>query len=216
MSESIGELLTEAAQRLTDRVFDEMWADPFWQARFGDRGARHTRQDGNSHVQYLVQALAADDHRVFTTYARWLRDVLCSRGMCSRHLADNFTRLAAAVDAEGWPERGRAIAVLHAGAHALNHTNGDAGAIDLARAEVARAISSDGLLAEHVLSYLSDALAFAQPTWLSGYAAFAAKLHGIATTRGVLEHITHELGARLPQLTPAPAGYLAAAAGALA
>jgi uncharacterized membrane protein len=216
MSESIGELLTAAAQRLTDRVFDEMWADPFWQARFGDRGARHTKQDGSSHLQYLLQALAADDHRVFTTYARWLRDVLCSRGMCSRHLAENFTRLAAAVDAEGWPERGRAIAVLHAGAHALNHTSGDAGAIDLARADVSRAISSDSLLAEHVLSYLSDALAFAQPTWLSGYATFAAKLHGPATTRGVIQRITHEIGARLPQLTPAPAGYLAAAAGALA
>ena len=35
MSESIGELLGTAAQRLSDRVFDEMWADPFWRARFG-------------------------------------------------------------------------------------------------------------------------------------------------------------------------------------
>ncbi|HEY1546302.1 MAG TPA: hypothetical protein VGG28_00710 [Kofleriaceae bacterium] len=215
MSESIGQLLGEAAQRLTDRVFEEMWADPFWQARFGERGARHTKQDGTFHVQYLVQALAADDHRVFTTYARWLRDVLCSRGMCSRHLAENFTRLAAAIDAEGWPERGRAIAVLHAGAHTLNHTTGDAGAIDLARADVSRAIGSDSLLAEHVLSYLSDSLAFAQPTWLAGYATFAATLHGATTTRGVLDRIGHELGARLPQLTPVPAGYLAAAAGAL-
>jgi uncharacterized membrane protein len=216
MSESIGELLGTAAQRLSDRVFDEMWADPFWRARFGDRGARHTKQDGTFHVQYLVQALAADDHRVFTTYARWLRDVLCSRGMCSKHLAENFTRLASAIDAEGWPERGRAIAVLHAGAHALNHTAGDAAAIDLARTDVSRAIATDALLAEHVLSYLSDSLAFTQPTWLSGYATFAAKLHGVMTTRGVLERVGRELDARLPQLTPAPGAYLAAAAGALA
>lgn len=52
--------LDASAERLTGRVLAEMYADPFWQARFGVRADRHGRQDGRFHIDYLIQSLLAD------------------------------------------------------------------------------------------------------------------------------------------------------------
>ena len=96
--------LDASAERLTTRVLAEMYADPFWHARFGERADRYGRQDGRFHVDYVIQALQADDVGIIEHYARWLQQVLTSRGMCTRHLAENFARLADAIRDEAWPD----------------------------------------------------------------------------------------------------------------
>lgn len=167
---TLSEQLTEAAPRLAERVLAEMYADPFWAARFGDRGRRHARADGDFHMKYLAEALESNSVIVFENYARWLRELLVSRGMCSRHLAENFTRLADAIAAEPWEDRARAIEILRAGAAALRHTSGPAGEL-----EAMRATTTDPAT-DTLLSYLADAIAFDQPSWFGQHTSFAATL----------------------------------------
>jgi len=233
-------LLAEAAPRLTERVLDEMYADPFWQARFGARGRRHAGQDGNSHLQYVVEALVAADARVFTEYARWLRGVLVPRGMCSRHLADNFNRLASAIDQERWPDRDRAVGILRAGTEALIHTGGDAGAIDAVRGALARDTAT-ALYTRHPdwltlsgdlgrtrcmddlechLSYLADALAFADRERFVAHIVFVAGFLGrhavpIGHLRESLVALHTVIRSRFPATTETPFQFLDAAGDAL-
>jgi len=167
---TLTEQLAQAGPRLAERVLAEMYADPFWAARFGDRGRRHARADGDFHMKYLAEALESNSVVVFENYARWLRELLVSRGMCSRHLAENFTRLADAIAAEPWEDRARAIEILHAGAAALRYTAGPA-----AELEAMRSTAHDAAT-DTLLSYLADALAFDQPSWFGAYTAFAATL----------------------------------------
>jgi hypothetical protein len=94
------ERLEASAAELARRSIAEMYDNPFWQARFGDRGRENADRDGAYHVSYLIQALAANDASVMTNYARWLQTLLVSRGMSSRHIAENFERLSRAIRAE--------------------------------------------------------------------------------------------------------------------
>jgi hypothetical protein len=91
------ERLQASAERLGQRSIAEMYQNPFWQERFGARGRQNADQDGQYHLSYLIQALSAGDPGVLTSYARWLQTLLVSRGMCSRHIAENFQRLAQAI-----------------------------------------------------------------------------------------------------------------------
>jgi hypothetical protein len=124
MSELVQRLLLEGPA-LSVRVLEDMYrADPFWAERFGARGRRHAEEDARYHVSYLVQALQAGDEKVLTEYARWLQVVLTSRGMCTRHLADNLERLARAIGEQGWPGGERAQAYLAAAVGALLYPAG--------------------------------------------------------------------------------------------
>lgn len=236
MTASLEQALVDARSRLTARVLDEMYADPFWQARFGARGREHSRADGDYHVTYVIEALQSRDHMVFVSYARWLRDLLHAHGMCSRHLAENFERLARAIDDEPWPDRARATAVLAAGVDALAHRDGDAGQIDGARGELARAASATLTAAgaldaaaggarvlddlDHHLSYLADALASGQGERFAAHVAFVAELRGqVGRPRaGVvaeLDALAQALSAHLPTLSGTAASYLARARAAV-
>lgn len=188
--------IDEAADRLTRRVLDEMYANPFWHERFGERADRHGKADGRFHVDYLIQALHADDATVMERYARWLQPVLTSRGMCTRHLDDNFTLLAAAIRAEAWPDAEVAIAMLDAARRGLHYPPGTAR--DLQRATQAIATqAADALYTQYPhwltrwgdagrarcvddldyhVCYAADAIALAQPVvfarhvvWLAGF-----------------------------------------------
>jgi hypothetical protein len=207
--------LASAGSRLSERAVAEMYKDPFWSARFGERGRVHAGRDGEFHLEYLVEALAARDAGVFEHYARWLREVLVSRGMCSLHLAENFDRLARAIDDEGWPDRRRAIDTLRAGARVLVHLTGDAGVLDAARAQLVATAAAplDGVRPvdlEHYLSFLADALAFGRRELFVKHVTFAAS---IAPRRDVLGAALDRLAAAIAELATSgePARYLAAA-----
>lgn len=120
------ERLDRAADRFTERVLGEMYKNPFWQERFGERANRHGRQDGRFHIDYLMQAVGSDDVAVFENYARWLQQVLTSRGMSSKHLAENFERLGRAISDERWADGAIAVKVLDAGVSALRYRTGAA------------------------------------------------------------------------------------------
>jgi hypothetical protein len=71
---------------LGKRVAAEMYQDPFWNDRYGQRGLEHTRQDLEYNFNYLITAIRTDSLEVLWRYYGWLRDLLVLRGMCTRHV----------------------------------------------------------------------------------------------------------------------------------
>lgn len=183
--------LEQSANALSSRVVKEMYEDRFWLERFGQRGLEHSQQDGRFHVSYLVQALIASDPGVLTRYARWLRSVLTTRGMCTRHLAENFERLARATQ-EQVLDSAPAVDYLRAASAALLDDAGPARELQLVSESIAARIcarelappsSGAGTAARdaraellQLLSYLADALSLgrsehflAHVRWLDGF-----------------------------------------------
>lgn len=207
--------LREAAPGLTDRVVAEMYADPFWMARFGERGKKHAQTDGDFHFKYLIEALAVGQVGLFATYARWLRELLVGHGMCSHHLADNFLRLAAAIGDQGWPDGDRAIAVLVHGARSLDHDAGEAGALDAVRPRLAAlaAARTDAVPPAELttlLSYLSDACQAGASSRLLAYVEHARGRGRGPALDQALTALIDVIGAELPEAGQA-LGYLDAA-----
>jgi hypothetical protein len=185
---------------LSQRVLDDMYQDPFWMERFGNKGRRHANEDSDFHLKYLARALSAGDPGVLVRYARWLREVLCTRGMCTRHLADNFRRLGDLLAAQGWPGGELAVGFLDVARDALLWKEGPGGALEREEARIGAAISRPGLEepARDLVSYLADAVALGQPAlfarhlaWMEGHLA----RRGVAASewRGVVDALEQEL-----------------------
>jgi hypothetical protein len=178
------ERLQAKAPELGQRAIAEMYQNPFWQDRFGARGRELAEQDGQFHVSYLLQALVASDAGVLVNYARWLQTLLVSRGLCSRHLAENFERLERAVSAEV-ADAEPAIRLLQVAREALIYQSGFAG-------ELQR-------LAEPVADKAVDALSSRHPAWFaaaSTYSSIASfeSIHQAERARcknDVLDHISY-------------------------
>lgn len=188
--------LETSAGALTDRVLAEMYKDPFWYARYGERADRHGRQDGDFHIKYLVTALQSNDSKVMVEYARWLQQLLTTRGMCTRHLDDNFRLLA---DAITHANREAAVAMLEAARGGLRYPDGASRRVQERAAELrdrvtpALCAAHDGWTAddcalevEHLVSYIADAVALGDPAqfrahveWTRGY----LETHGIPRAR---------------------------------
>lgn len=155
----------EAARpTLVAEVVRASYLDPFWEARFGARGRSRTEEDIGYHVSYLVEALASADAEVFARYASWLRTVLVSRGMCTRHLGESFERLARAIEAHV-VDHADAIAILDRGRGALAYDSGLSGELDRLAPEIAARseldVRADVLV---VASYVADTLAEGRDT----------------------------------------------------
>ncbi|HEX7667464.1 MAG TPA: hypothetical protein VF407_23190 [Polyangiaceae bacterium] len=154
------------AKEIAVRVVDRKYEDPFWLARFGARGRVRSEEDIAYHVDYLAQAIEADDAGILERYALWLRGVLTSRGMCTLHLDESFAQLEVSL-----PDDIRSVAAsyIQKARSALRHENGPAGEIDRAASSIVRAFVESApanverrVLASavaHRLSYLADALA---------------------------------------------------------
>lgn len=171
----LADRLLAVADEITDQVLEEMYRDPFWHARFGaPRATKHGRQDGHHHLAYLAEALRAGDAGVMERYARWLQQVLTTRGMCTQHLAENFDRLGRAIVERSVPDHSRAVAILAAATAALRYEGGPARALQDRTDAIA---GGDAALAT-LVSYLADAVALARPvlfadhvTWYAGFVA---------------------------------------------
>lgn len=185
------ERLDRTADSLTERVLGEMYQNPFWLERFGERAHIHGRKDGRSHIDYLIQALGSDDATVIENYARWLQQVLTTRGMCTRHLADNFDLLGVAIASEGWREGDAAVRMLAAATAALSYSAGPARDVQdqiealaktatetmqarhpewMGRVPAGRTRSADDLV--YPLHYAADGLALGSPAMLLAYLAW--------------------------------------------
>ncbi len=142
------------------RSIDAMYRDPFWDARFGERGRRFSDEDARRHVQYLAEAVETSYAEPFAIYARWLRSVLTTRGMCSLHIHDNFSRLGDALREEA-PEMFQASEPhLEAGRLALLPDEPVALALHQAAVSAPRVASREPFIDDEafLLSYLADAV----------------------------------------------------------
>ncbi|MHA7634742.1 hypothetical protein [Corallococcus sp. M7] len=150
-----------------------LYDDPFWAARYGpQRARRFGDEDAVFHVRYLVQALDASRPAILEDYARWLRTLLVTRGMCSLHLDQHFEGLSRALQAEGFGPGSQPHTYVQSARHALLYKEGPAHAVESDAAAIISAVvrrtegplpsGSRPRLEQEVrlqLSYLSDALA---------------------------------------------------------
>jgi hypothetical protein len=222
---ALAEELTARAAILVERVVAATYRDPFWDARYGERGRRYVTQDALYHVQYLAEALWAGSPESLVQYARWLQTVLTTRGMCSRHLAENLDRLADAIREEALPDAETAEAYLRAAVDGLRYPAGPAAVVQGNAARLARAVAAhlgayspddaavgrrghapDGDDLHYHLSYLADALALERPDLFADYTRWTA---GYRTSRGLA---AESLGTELAALDNALAALPAAAA----
>ncbi len=192
-----------------------MRLDPFWEARYGPRGRAFSAEDGSYHLRYLQEALASEMPILFVDYARWLRGVLVSRGMCTLHLMLHFERIALIMEEELGLIAASAQAVLARGIDSLEYSGGpehllirhvdaiDAGAHrELAAPDGCPASLLDTTRrARFFVWYAADAIAQRRPTlwrehlrWLSGFYGDASR-HRLAA---LLRAIDGELAA-LPE-----------------
>ncbi len=183
----VGQLLERKAA-LSRRAIDEMYRRPFWSERFGDRGRHHSDEDGNHHVSYLIEALSAREPDVLRRYARWLQPVLTTRGLCTRHLDQNFEHLQAIVKSEV-PNSGAAVELLQVAREALVYTEGPGRALQLWAAALSRAVrdrlpDADFEDVDDHLSYLADAAALDRTDLFAAYARFMDGFYGRRSAAG--------------------------------
>lgn len=179
---------------LSQKVLDDMYRDPFWAERYGDRGRLRADEDSDFHLKYLSRAIVAGDAGVLRRYAAWLRELLAARGMCTRHLDENFRLLAREIAAQPWPDRERAVAFLAEARDALRHEAAEALALQQRTEALGDAIAREFLQrrpagwkrderGEHALredaanyvSYVADALAFGKADMLVTHTRWLAK-----------------------------------------
>jgi len=208
--------LRAEAPALNLAAVDEEYKDPFWWDRYGERGRRFMIEDGQHHYSYVAEAVAAGSTGLMVRYARWLRGVLTSRGMCSEHLADGFRIRARVLAARGWDDVAPALAAFAAGEAALRHDEGPAAGVVPEygqRVELPATLAGSDAELQHeartLLSYLADALADERPQRLREHLAWR---RGFDARRGRGEdHSPALLRALAPTLPPnAPATRLLA------
>lgn len=208
MSSSGPSLIEELGSKrvvLARRCIEAMYADPFWMARFGERGRRHAEQDSEYHVKYVLSALHAGDDGVFASYARWLRGVLTSRGMCSWHLTESFRQLTEAMRVEGIAAPEAAIRVLRVGADALTYTTGAAASWSAPTAPnpLRTELGEDAYRLEELWSFCLDSLDRDDPSAFRAHVRFVDR--ALATTEASPRRLRRTLGAFERLLSPAHA-----------
>jgi hypothetical protein len=216
VSEPIAALVARAAELVAEVTAETYRDDPFWDDRYGARGRRYTTEDGQYHVTYLAEALRANDPAIIERYATWLRSVLTSRGMCSRHLVENLERLGGAIARAGLDVNGTPGRFLARARAALVWPAGSARFLDEAAEELAaRAIESlpgpspmgrstrrDEVL--DLISYAADALALRREEAFVGHVQWAA---GFLARRSVpARELTRTLAALADALAVSPRG----------
>jgi hypothetical protein len=218
----LAQALLEASDTLARRAMDAMYRDPFWDARFGERGRARALDDGLYHVSYLAHALWFYTPTVMAVYARWLQGVLTPRGMCSRHIEQNFDRLGDAIEAEGIPNNEPVRSYLQAGKDGLRYPSGPARALQDAAPVLAERLAlvlppmgpriEPGWTGDplYVLAYLADAVALdrvdvfaAHVLWMAGF------LRSRNEPAGELERLLEAMGEEM-RVLPREAGEAAA------
>ncbi len=174
-AEALTRSLKASSANLAGRALAAMYEDPFWAARFGDRGRRFSQEDGQYHVTYLIEALAAGDPGVLVRYIQWLNTVLVTRGMCGRHLMDHVQCLADAIEAEAIPSPEPALAMLRAAKGALAYLEGPERAVQEAAPTIA-AEAAAALVESHPEWRVPQENPIANRLGLRGYLAREAEI----------------------------------------
>jgi hypothetical protein len=190
----LADQLEARAHALVERALITMYVNPFWLERFGERGREFARADNHHHLSYLVTALRTGSPESLIHYARWVQQVLTTRGMCTRHLTQNFASLAEAIESEGLRSAHAADAYLKAAQDALLYPDDPAHAVQAVATEVVRR-AVDIIVADRAerferaddsgrsvwvddltyqVSYLADALALERTDVFAEYVVWSA------------------------------------------
>lgn len=128
--------------QVIDGLFDEMYQNPFWEARYGEKGKKHTRLDTNYHINQLVTSLAMDLPSLSVQYYHWLQGLLVYRGMCTLHIRDTIDCMArqfSRLIPESWPG---IEPYLRAGEQGLVYEHPGCAALLQAEMDIARATTN--------------------------------------------------------------------------
>lgn len=217
---ALADRLEQRREELARAALATMLRNPFWEARFGERARTYGLQDGLYHVAYLCEALRAGTPATLEHYARWLQRVLTTRGMCTRHVADNFAALAEAIGRADVDDAEPAFRYLARASEALRYPGEAPRALQDASEAVAVAVAAAAAepgwsdaqrmrcvddLRYHV-DYLADAVALGRPQLFAAYVAFIAGLleqrrEPRAALRRVLELLARQIAATLSPST---------------
>lgn len=214
---TLSDYLASEGVAVTARVVERELVDPFWLARYGERGRRYLMADGANHLSHLAAAMASGAAAPLCAYAQWMRGLLVARGMCSFHVVRNFRYVADELRGRDAPDHARANELLSAAAATLRHPapvgwlddRGDA--IALAGAwRVVAATGCDPADAARDLrvlaSYLTDGLALSGDRFL----AHLAWCRADADQRGSLPYWRAHLATLGTIVADSPSGPSAA------
>jgi hypothetical protein len=177
--------------RISAQVMDEIWREePFWERRFGERGRRRMTEDAAFHAEYLVQAIEAADGGVMKRYATWLQSVLTTRGMSTRHLDENFRRLAKAITKE-LSGAETAIEYLEGARAALRHADGPARELQDA---CERLSPTEDI--RYVIAHVADAIALGRPELFAAHARWLGENGAAHQVREALDAIEKDSNLR--------------------
>ena len=224
---------TILAQRtvLAEMVVAEMYRNPFWQARYGDRGKIRALEDAGLNLDNLAAVLRLGIVAELGYHYRWLRDVLVVRGMCSRHVQETMGAICLALTAAlpaDQADTGCAWLRVAEGTLLYDHPFAQAlapreaavilGALQRlavpGRAGSPNSDSREGQDLRYHLSYLTDALALDRPDLFTSYAAWVAGFlptvgATVAGLRAGLQALNDALAAELPAAAPPARDLLA-------
>lgn len=225
-NQELADIIEMQGQALAEWALARMYEDPFWDARFGERGRRFSREDGLTHVRYLAEALRSSGDTI-EKYARWLQTLVTSRGICTRHIEQNFVRLSEAIALdvdESAPAQELLAAARAALAYPAEGPTAHARKVQDASAAIAKAWheslggkpapSRDEL--ETLVSYLADALAAGKNAVMADHMKWAVPFYaqrGVPATRWreTIAALGRLLSAHLPpDAVTATSGVLAA------
>lgn len=165
---SLADRLQAGSATLVAQSLEYFPHDAFWELRYAERGRRFAREDGEFHVRYLADAVRAASPTVMSEYAKWLRDLLVPRGMCSMHLAEHFEHLGKALERDAdlstaLPYLQAGIAALHYGGTPAGLIQDQADAIDqevrFSGAAIVTTVRNSAWETRYLCSYAADALA---------------------------------------------------------
>jgi hypothetical protein len=211
-------------QVLAEQVVVEMYRNPFWQARYGDRGKIRALEDAGLNFDNLAAVLRLGIVAELGYHYRWLRGVLVVRGMCSRHVQETMEAMRRALTTTlpaGEADAGCAWLRVAEGALIYDHPFAQAlapvedaviaGALARLAARPGAVPSAPALTADsregrdlrYHLSYLTDALALDRPDLFVSYAAWVAGFlptvgATVAGLRAGLQALGDALTAELP------------------
>jgi hypothetical protein len=181
-------------RQVLEAMVADLMRNPFWEARYGEKGRRATRQDAGHNLKHLVTAIAVDNPASLADYYRWLRGLLVYRGMCSLHLRQTLDVTGQYLGA-ALPSHWKYLSAYHnASYQGLDYDQPAAAALQEQAAEIAIAtttrlfsparlarIHTSGTETERTaclrdnqyhLSYLADALEMQAPQIFEEYITF--------------------------------------------
>jgi hypothetical protein len=85
--------IEQARSLIVERLVDRMYADPFWEERYGELGKTHAREDVNYHLDNLVTAIRMEMLSSPVNYYHYLQNVLVHRGITTRHIRQTLDQM---------------------------------------------------------------------------------------------------------------------------